>query len=168
MPIPGIVQPEFVVVDGGLRLRKFDGNYDLALPWYQDSETLLLVDGKDEPYTPERIRRMYDYLAAHGELYWIEIREGEGYVPIGDVTFWQEDMPIVIGESAYRGRGIGGRVIAALCRRAKELNYNILYVNEIYDFNEASRRCFERAGFAMYEKTEKGARYVRRLKEGEQ
>ena len=64
MPIPGITQPELIAVDDGLRLRKFDGNYDLALPWYQDSETLLLVDGADKPYTPERIRQMYDYLAA--------------------------------------------------------------------------------------------------------
>ena len=165
MPIPGITQPELIAIDDELRLRKFDGNYDLALPWYQDSETLLLVDGADKPYTPERIRQMYDYLAAHGELYWIEVRTGEGFIPIGDVTFWQEDMPIVIGVRAYRGQGIGGKVVAALCRRAREVDYNKIYVNEIYDFNVGSRRCFERQGFVMYEKTERGARYVLRLKE---
>ena len=165
MPIPGITQPELIAIDDELRLRKFDGNYDLALPWYQDSETLLLVDGADKPYTPERIRQMYDYLAQHGELYWIEVRTGEGFIPIGDVTFWQEDMPIVIGVRAYRGQGIGGKVVAALCRRARVVDYNKIYVNEIYDFNEGSRRCFERQGFVMYEKTEHGARYVLRLKE---
>ncbi len=165
MPIPGIEQPELITIDEELRLRKFDGDYDRALPWYQDAETLLLVDGKADPYTPLRIRAMYDYLSARGELYWIESREGEDFTPIGDVTFWQEDMPIVIGVKAYRGRGIGGKVIAALCRRAKELNYNSIYVNEIYDFNEGSRRCFERAGFTVCEKTGQGARYVLRLKE---
>ena len=165
MPIPGITQPEIITIDDQLRLRQFDGNYDLALPWYQDAETLRLVDGKEDPYTPLRIRAMYDYLAARGELYWIEVREGEGYVPIGDVTFWREDMPIVIGERAYRGRGIGGKVVAALCRRAGELNYDTIYVDEIYDFNEGSRRCFQRAGFTAYEKTERGARYVLDLEE---
>ncbi|MBQ2062128.1 MAG: GNAT family N-acetyltransferase [Oscillospiraceae bacterium] len=165
MPIPNIPQPEIIGIDAELRLRKFDGDCDTGLPWYQDRETVLLVDGGGDPYEPERVRRMYDYLAAHGELYWIEIREGENFVPIGDVTFWQEDMPIVIGVPAYRGRGIGGRVIAALCRRAEELNYNIVYVNEIYDFNEGSRRCFARAGFVPYKKTEQGARYMLRLKE---
>lgn len=163
MPIPGIEQPELIVIDSDLRLRQFDGNYDLALPWYQDAETLLLVDGKEDPYTPARIKAMYDYLAERGELYWIEVREGEKYTPIGDVTFWQEDMPIVIGVPSYRARGIGGRVVAALCRRASEVNYNNIYVNEIYDFNEGSRRCFERAGFVPYEKTERGARYVLKL-----
>ncbi len=152
-------------IDDELRLRRFDGNYDTGLPWYQDPETVLLVDGGGDPYARSRVRRMYDYLAAHGELYWIEVRTEKNFTPIGDVTFWQEDMPIVIGLPQYRGRGIGGRVVATLCRRAEELNYNKVYVNEIYDFNEGSHRCFARAGFTAYEKTEQGARYVRRLKE---
>ena len=165
MPIPGVLQPELIPICDDLRLRRFDGNYDLALPWYQDAETLRLVDGKEDPYTPARIKRMYDYLGEHGELYWIEYRAAEGFVPIGDVTFWQEDMPIVIGEKAFRGKGIGRKVVAALCRRARELGYERIYVDEIYDFNIGSKRCFESVGFAPYEKTEKGARYVLKLEE---
>ena len=65
MPIPGIEQPELITIDEGLRLRKFDGDYDCALPWYQDAETLLLVDGKADPYTPLRIRAMYDLALEH-------------------------------------------------------------------------------------------------------
>ena len=103
MPIPGVSQPELIPISDDLRLRRFDGNYDIALPWYQDAETLRLVDGKEDPYTPARIKRMYDYLGEHGELYWIEARTESGFRPIGDVTFWQEDMPIVIGEREYRG-----------------------------------------------------------------
>lgn len=165
MPIPGIAQPEIIPVDDNLRLRRFDGDYDLALPWYQDRETVLLVDGKEDPYTPERIKRMYDYLSERGELYWIEARTESGYVPVGDVTFWQGDMPIVIGDRSCRGRGVGRRVIGALCRRARELGWRAAYVDEIYDFNTGSRRCFESAGFVPYEKTERGARYVRQLEE---
>lgn len=30
MPMQGIEQPEILPVDGELRLRKFDGNYDFA------------------------------------------------------------------------------------------------------------------------------------------
>ena len=76
-------------------------------------------------------------------------------------------MPIVIGVRAYRGQGIGGKVVAALCRRAREVDYNKIYVNEIYDFNVGSRRCFERQGFVAYEKTERGARYVLKPEEGD-
>ena len=48
--------------------------------------------------------RMYRYLNEHGELYFIEIKDGDTYRPIGDVTFWQEDMPIVVGEKNLRGK----------------------------------------------------------------
>lgn len=163
MPISGIAQPELIPISDDLRLRRFDRDYDTALPWYQDRETVWLVDGKEDPYTLARIKRMYDYLGEHGELYWIEWRTAEGFVPIGDVTFWQNDMPIVIGEQAFRGKGVGRRVVTALCRRARALGYERIYVDEIYDFNIGSRRCFESVGFVPYEKTERGARYVLKL-----
>ena len=42
-------------------------------------------------------------------------------------------------------------------------NYKELFVDEIYDYNTGSRRCFEKAGFKPYEKTEKGWKYWREL-----
>lgn len=159
MAIQGITQPEIIQIDDTLRLRKYDGVHDFALMWYQDEETVWLVDGKRDPYTIERLGGMYRYLNDVGELYFIEVSENGTYKPIGDVTFWQEDMPIVIGEPAYRGKGIGRKVISALIRRGKELGYDHLAVGEIYDWNEGSRRCFESVGFMACEKTEKGTSY---------
>lgn len=147
-------------IDDTLRLRRFDGNYDFAFAWYQDPETVLLVDGKPNPYSYETLTKMYHYLNRKGELYFIEAREEGKWKPIGDVTFWQEDMPIVIGEKEYRGKGIGRKVVAALAERGRAMGYEKLYVAEIYDFNVGSRRCFESVGFTSYERTEKGARYV--------
>lgn len=157
--IQGIEQPEIIQVDDTLRLRKYDGVHDFALAWYQDEETVWLVDGKRDPYTIERLGGMYRYLNDAGELYFIEVCENGTYKPIGDVAFWQEDMPIVIGEPAYRGKGIGRKVISTLIQRGKDLGYDHLEVGEIYDWNEGSRRCFEKAGFVPYEKTEKGSSY---------
>lgn len=159
MAIPGIQQPEFLTVDERLRLRKFDGVFDFALAWYQDPETNYLVDGKRDAYDQERLSRMYHYLEQRGELYFIEVQEQGKYVPIGDVAFWQEDMPIVIGNRDYRGQQIGRRVVSALVQRGRELGYDHLEVDEIYQWNEGSRRCFEIVGFRAYEKTEKGHRY---------
>jgi len=48
-------------------------------------------------------------------------------------------------------------------KRGRLLGYDKLYIGEIYDFNIASRRCFEKAGFTAYEKTEKGSRFVLEL-----
>ena len=158
MPIPNIEQPELIMVDDTLRLRRFDDRFSFAFGWYRDPETVWLVDGVRRPYSRETLGNMYHYLDRHGELYFIEAREEVAFCPIGDVCFWQEDMPIVIGEPAYRGRGIGAQVVSALIERGKELGYSRLYVNEIYDYNAGSRRCFEKAGFRVCEKTEKGAR----------
>lgn len=97
-----------------------------------------------------------------GELYFIEVLEGGTYRPVGDVTFWKEDMPIAIGDKDYRGKGIGKKVIGAMIQLGKSLGYDTLRVNEIYDFNIASRKCFENMGFEVFEKTEKGNRFILR------
>ena len=73
-----------------------------------------MADGVRTPYDAEKLGRMYRYLDQQGELYWIEALENGCYRPIGDVTFWQEDMPIVIGDPAYRGKGVGRKVVSAL------------------------------------------------------
>ena len=162
MAIEGIEQPEMIQVNDHIRLKKFDGKYDFSWKWYQDEELVYLVDGGYAPYDQTRLKRMYEYLDEHGELYFIEILEQEEYIPIGDVTFWQYDMPIVIGDKHYRGKGIGKSVIAALIQRGRALGYEALYVDEIYGYNLASRKCFESLGFQAYEQTEKGYRYVKK------
>lgn len=159
MPIDGIKQPDFLEIDVGLRLRKYDGIYEFALPWYQDLDTVYLVDGIREPYDMEKLERMYNYLNVHGELYFIEIIEGDRFIPIGDVTFWQSDMPIVIGNAQYRGMGIGKRVVAKLIERGRTLCYSSLYVNEIYSYNLSSQKIFKSLGFMEYEQTSDGFRY---------
>ena len=159
MAIQGIEQPDLIQIDDTLRLRKYDGTHDFALAWYQNEETVWLVDGNRNPYTPERLAGMYHYLNEAGELYFIEIMENGTYKPIGDVTFWQDDMPIVIGDPNYRGKGIGRRVILSLIQRGRMLGFDHLAVGEIYDWNRGSRRCFESLGFTPYEKTNKGHSY---------
>lgn len=159
MPITGIKQPEYIIVSDDIHLRKFDYNFDFALEWYQDEETVMLVDGINEPYDVEKLRRMYSYLNELGELYFIEVLEGDKYIPIGDVTFCCKDMPIVIGVKTYRGKEIGKKVVTALIERGKQLGYSSLEVKEIYEYNIVSQKLFEGVGFKKYEKTEKGYRY---------
>lgn len=159
MPIPGVEQPEYIIVSVDIRLRKFDNNCDFALEWYLDTETVMLVDGVNKPYDLEMLHRMYNYLNEHGELYFIEVLDGDKFIPVGDVTFSCEDMPIVIGVKSCRGKGIGKKVVRALVERGRQLGYTSLKVGEIYKYNIASRKLFESAGFKKYEETEAGYRY---------
>ena len=164
MPIAGIEQPERIPVTAEIRLHKYNGFFDFAYVWYQDLEMLKMLDGPNAAaYDAEKLARMYHYLDQHGELYFIEIKfEGE-FMPVGDVTFSKEDMPIVIGLPEYRGKGIARQVIKTLIKRAQTLGYDCLSIKDIYDYNLPSIRLFERCGFTPVEKTEYGHSYFLRL-----
>jgi RimJ/RimL family protein N-acetyltransferase len=154
-------QPEILTINSELRLRKFEKNYSFALTWYQDEDTVKLVDGLDAKiYDFDKLKRMYEYLNDIGELYFIEILENAKFIPIGDVTFWKEDIPIVIGNKNYRGKGIGKKVLEVLIRRAKELGYQEIKVREIYTYNIASQKVFESVGFKKTGNTPKGFSYT--------
>lgn len=159
MAMEGIVQPEQIPIHDRLRLRKYDGNIAFALEWYQDEETVMLVDGVSEPYDMARLQCMYSWLDDHGELYFIEFRQNDEFIPIGDVTLCKNDLPIVIGDRRFRHCGIGQQVVKALIQRGKALSFPQLFVREIYSYNTGSQRLFESLGFVPYEATEKGHRY---------
>ena len=99
---------------------------------------------------------MYSYLEKHGDLFWIEYREKGEWLPIGDVTLSLENIPIVIGNPTYQHQGLGCKVLKTLIDLARQRGWKELKVQEIYDFNYASRRCFESLGFVESRSTEKG------------
>ena len=160
MPIENIPQPETLPVSETLRLRKYDGIHDFALSWYLDPETVRLVDGDDEPYTPELLDKMYTHQDTHGELYFIEVLENAEWRPIGDVCLSLDDFAIVIGEKNLRGKGVGTAAVSALVDRARALGWKQVRVGDIYDFNAGSRRLFASLGFREEAKTAKGRSYI--------
>lgn len=152
-------QPEIIEIENGLRLRKFDGIYDFAKEWYKDTYIVKMVDGDETPYDDKTLKNMYTWQDMNYELYFIEIFENGKFIPIGDVAFGPDDMPMVIGNKKYRGCGIGKKVLKALINRAKNLGYEEIFVGEIYDFNENSKKCYTSVGFVPFEKTKKGMSY---------
>ena len=164
MPILGVQQPEIIQINRQLRLRKYDGVFDFALEWYQDTQTVYLVDGVQKTYDEQLLADMYEYLNDKGELYFIESFIDGMYKPIGDVTFSQTDMPIVIGDKNFRSKGIGKKVISTLIDRGKKLDYAYLCIREIFDYNTASIKLFEELGFTPLDKTANGHSYILQLK----
>lgn len=159
MPISNIPQPDILPVSETLRLRKYDGIHDFALSWYTDPETVWLVDGDQELYTPEKLEKMYTHQDTHGELYFIERKENACWRPIGDVCLSLDDFAIVIGEKSFRGGGVGKAVAAVLIARARSLGWRLVRVG-IYDFNAPSQALFASLGFQPEGKTEKGRSYI--------
>ncbi len=149
MGITGKKQPAFLTVDSKIRLKAFSGDYKTALPWYQDKTVYYNSEGITDPaeINEDYIRAMYDYLARHGELYFIEILADGKFTPIGDVALKEENLPIVFGAAKYRGLGIGRRVLQVILKKAREIGLRKIYGVRIYDYNKASRRLYESLGF---------------------
>jgi RimJ/RimL family protein N-acetyltransferase len=152
-------QPDLIYIDNELRLRRFGGDYSFALTWYQDIELVKLVDGPSAVlYTPEKLKKMYDYLTNQGEVYFIEILRNDSYYPIGDVGLSKENLPIVIGDKNYQGLGIGKKVVSKLISMAKELDFTYIKV-EIFDYNIPSQKLFTSLGFKKFTDIKDGKEY---------
>ncbi len=154
MEFSKVQQPRILYIDREIRLRAYDGDYQVAVPWYQDKVVYYNSEGIDDPadIPDERyVRDMYEYLSNHGELYFIEVLEDGKFIAIGDVTLKAENIPIVIGVSRYRGVGIGTKVMRAILQRAKEIGITKIHGSTIYDYNIASRRLHEALGFKCVE-----------------
>lgn len=156
---------QIIQINSSLRLLPYflADHRDVALTWYQDVDLVELVDGVRSPYNVEKLNAMYSYLEKHGDLFWIEFRKKGEWLPIGDVTLSQENLPIVIGNPAYQHQGLGRKVLSTLIDLARQRGWKELKVQEIYDFNHASRRCFESFGFVESGSTEKGTSLLLKL-----
>ncbi|HGQ9766650.1 TPA: N-acetyltransferase family protein, partial [Streptococcus pneumoniae] len=93
----------------------------------------------------------------------IEVKEKGEWFPIGDITLSQDNLPIVIGNSAYQHRGLGKKILSALIELARVKGWKELRVKEIYTYNHASSRCFKSLGFVENGATEKGRSFILEL-----
>ena len=166
MALKEFVQPERIDISDSLRLRKYDGHYELFLPGYQNPVVYQNSEGIfDESKIPDLdyVKRMCTYLAGVGELYYIEAKENDTYAPIGDVTVKDENPPIAIWADAYRGKGIGKLVMQAVISRLKELGFAKITGSTVYQWNAASQKLHEGLGFHRVSEDEKEITYEREL-----
>lgn len=163
MAITGIEQADILEIDKQVRLRRYDGQHDFAFEWHQNEELVWLIDGDRKLYTLDLLNRMYDYLSSNGECYFIEVFEDGEFRPIGDVTLFKDDFAIAIGDKRYWHKGIGFKVLNTMIKRANEIGFKEILVEEIYDWNIGSRKLFEKCGFEAVDKTDKGWSYKRKL-----
>ncbi len=154
MPFEGVLQPPTIGIDGGLRLRAYDGNHQVAYPWYQDDTVRRFSEGITDPgkrLDAAWVAKKLSALHASGELYFIEVVEDGAWVPIGDVTLQENNPPIEIGVARYRGIGIGTKVMKAILMRARRAGIKKILNTGCYEDNYASQRMLEKAGFELVE-----------------
>lgn len=162
MPLPNIEQPEIISVSATLRLRQYDGKYEVFLPGYQNPTVYQNSEGIfDETRIPNLayVKGMCNYLQKVGELYYIEILENGLFVPIGDVTIKPDNPPIAIWFDRYHGKGIGKLVMQALIQRLRALGYSKITGSMVFRWNLASQKLHEGLGFVRTNENEREITY---------
>ncbi|MCM1989330.1 GNAT family N-acetyltransferase [Oceanirhabdus seepicola] len=157
MGLKDVKQPLIIDVNERLRLKNCsERDWKIAEQWYKDEKILYYSEGiKDgKGYDLDTINKMYTYLSNIGELYFIEYLENEKWVPIGDATLSEENMPIIIGDEAYWGKGIGKLVIGKLLERARKIELKKITIPAIYKYNARSRNLFTSFGFKKINENE--------------
>jgi len=151
MPYRNFKQPEIIEIDTNLRLRAYDGNYQVAVPWYQNEVVYYNSEGitdKNKIPDEEYVKGMYEYFQKiDSEMYFIEVMKDGKFIPIGDAAMKEENPPIVIGVDEYRGIGIGKKVMTAIINRAREVGITRITETTIYEYNIASQKLYESLGF---------------------
>lgn len=130
------------VVDDEIVLVPYYPNYKTALAWYQDLDLSKQVDNRDTVYDLELLKRMYQYLNKHGELFYIKYKNRL----CGDVCLQPSGEVNIVISKPFQNKHIGRRVIGELIRLARAMDIPELHA-EIYAFNRQSQKMFESIGF---------------------
>lgn len=130
------------IVDRDIRLIPYYRNDAVSLPWYQDPDVCKQVDDRDTPYDLELLHRMYDYLCARGDCYYIEY---QGTL-VGDASLRDNGEIAIVVCKEFQNRHIGRRCVLELLKLAREKGMAQVTAN-IYTFNRQSQRMFLSVGF---------------------
>ena len=157
MTIKSIEQPIIIEIDDNLWLIKYNGDYEEALIGYQDPYVYQNSEGIfDDTKKPdlEYIKGMFKWLNNNGKLYYIQVKDGQDYISIGDVTIKDVNPPITIWYEKYRFIGIGTKVMKTIIKRIKELGYEKITGTTIYKWNLSSQRMYEKLGFVKVDEND--------------
>ena len=131
-------------VDEEIRLVPYYRNDEVSLAWYQDPVLCRQVDNIDHVYDLDELHRMYDFLCANGDCYYIEYKG----TLVGDVSLRNNSVLAIVICSEYQNLHIGRRCIAEMLKLAREKGMDSVRA-EIYSFNGQSRRMFLSLGFVQ-------------------
>ena len=152
-----------ILRDGDLVLRPMTENdWDLTLRINNDPTLGYFTEGDDwHEYTLDEVQRIYRSISRKAFMFVIEY---EGH-PVGECWLQQMNLArlqdrypaldcrridLAIADKDRRGGGLGSRAIRLLVQFGFEQERaDAIFACDVWDYNLASRRAFERAGFAV-------------------
>ena len=130
------------IVDDEIVLVRYYPNYKTTLAWYQDLDLCKQVDNRDTAYDLELLKRMYNYLNKHGDLFYIKYKNRL----CGDVCLQPSGEVNIVIAKPFQNKHIGRRVVNEIIQLAREKSLHELQA-VIYIFNTQSQKMFQSVGF---------------------
>ena len=130
------------IIDEEIMLVRYYPNYKTSLDWYQDLDLCKQVDNRDTVYDLELLKRMYNYLNKHGDLFYIKYKNRL----CGDVCLQPSGEINIVIAKPFQNKHIGRRVVSEIIQLAKEKDIHELRA-EIYTFNTQSQKMCQSIGF---------------------
>ncbi|MFN8516661.1 MAG: GNAT family N-acetyltransferase [Thermomicrobiales bacterium] len=139
-----------------------EGDWELVMRISNDPNLGYYTEGDDwTPYTLEEIQRIYRSISQQAFMFVIE-REGQ---PVGECWLQRMNLSrlldryesldcrridLAIADPEQRGRGLGSRAIRLLVQFGfAEERADAIFACDVWDYNLASRRAFEKVGFRV-------------------
>jgi RimJ/RimL family protein N-acetyltransferase len=138
-----------------IRLEKFEQrDYTQLISWADTAEALMQFAGPDFsfPLTPDQL----DKSLRDSNRRSYKVVEESSSTTIGHAGLYLTNQSvflgrILIGDEQQRGKGIGQSIVHLLLEMAfQELSYTKAELN-VFDWNQAAIRCYEKAGFEINE-----------------
>lgn len=130
------------IVDHEITLVPYYRNDEVSFMWYQDIDVVRQVDNDEILYDLDLLHRMFDYLCANGDCYYIEYKG----TLVGDVTLLDNQEIAIVVSKPYQNLHIGRRCVVNILNLAREKGMDKVLAN-IYSFNTQSQRMFQSIGF---------------------
>lgn len=130
-----------------------ENDFDQFIAWINDKELLVTIAGNYFPY-PLTAEQLHGYLKDDNSQAFNIVDTGTGKI-IGHAELYKTGGHIykidklIIGDTASRGKGFCFSIMKALSNYAfEELQANTVELN-VFDWNTAAIKCYEKAGFVM-------------------
>ena len=144
-----------------------EDDWDILLKWNSDPDVLYFAEGDDvSVYNLDQVQQIYRGISQNAFCFIIEVDDK----PIGDCWLQQMSLErildehpgadcrridLMIGEKEWWGRGLGTEVIRLLTKFAFEREKaDFVFGCDIADYNLASLRAFQKAGYQVETKIE--------------
>ena len=139
-----------------------EDDWETLLAWNNDPEVLYFAEGDDvQSRSLAEVQAIYRHVSQNAFCFIVEL----GGRPIGECWLQQMNLErilqqhpgqdcrridLLIGEQDYWGLGLGSEVIRLLTNFAfTQAQADIVFGCDIADYNPASRRAFEKAGYRV-------------------